>query len=183
MKKKAILLLTLMLTITLFYNVIGYYLMYAFEKEQTWVHAKQDIPESEFRVIRLNASLYSFTEDTEMEYVNENITIKNVTYHIFKKKIENNILNLYYLRNSNQDSATVKLEKIADSQIFNGTSSNKNPLKKIVKSGFEKYVFEMYSFEKSILDFDFEKLRIQSILTQELHSGYLTISYTPPEIA
>lgn len=181
MKKKAILLLTLVLTITLFYNVIGYYLMYAFEKEQTWVNAKQNIPESEFRVIRLNATLYSFAEDTEMEYVNENITIKNVTYHIFKKKTENNILNLYYLRNNNQDSATIKLEKIADSQIFNGTSSNKNPLKKIVKSGFEKYVFEKYSFDKSIVDFDSEKIKIQSVLTQELHTGYLTLSYTPPK--
>jgi hypothetical protein len=183
MKKKAILLLTLVLTITLFYNVVGYYLMYAFEKEQTWVHAKQNIAESEFKVIRLNASLYSFTEDTEMEYVNENITIKNVTYHIFKKKIENNIINLYYLRNNNQDSSTIKLEKIADSQIFNGTSSNKNPLKKIVKSGFEKYVFEKLGFEKTTIALEFKKLKIPSALQEELHSGYLTISYTPPEIA
>ena len=167
----------------LFYNVIGYYLMYAFEKEQTWVHAKQNIPESEFRVIRLNASLYSFTEDTEMEYINENITIKNVTYHIFKKKTENNIINLYYLINNNQDSSTLKLEKIADSQIFNGTSSNKNPLKKIIKSGFEKYVFEKYSFDKSIVDFESKKIIIQSIFKQELHSGYLTLSYTPPKTA
>jgi hypothetical protein len=183
MKKKAILLLTLVLTITLFYNVVGYYLMYAFEKEQTWVHAKQNIPESEFRVIRLNATLYSFKEDTEMEYVNENITIKNVTYHIFKKKTQNNIINLYYLRNDNKDSSTLKLEKIADSQIFNGTSSNKNPLKKIVKFGFEKYVFEMYSFEKFKLDFDSKKITIHSFLTQELNSGYLTLSYTPPKTA
>ena len=85
MKKKAILLLTLVLTITLFNNVVGYYLVYAFEKEQTWVNAKQNIPESEFSVIRLNATLYSFTEDTELEYVNENITIENVTYHIVKQ--------------------------------------------------------------------------------------------------
>ena len=183
MKKKAILLLTLVLSITLFYNVIGYYLMFAFEKEQNWVNAKQNISESEFRVIRLNATLYSFTEDTEMEYVNENITIKNVTYHIFKKKTQNNIINLYYLRNDNKDSSTLKLEKIADSQIFNGTSSNKNPLKKIVKFGFEKYVFEKLGFEKTTVNLEFKKLKIPSALQEELHSGYLTISYTPPEIA
>lgn len=183
MKKKAILLLTLLLTITLFNNVVGYYLVYAFEKEQTWVNAKQNIPESEFSVIQLNATLYSFTEDTELEYVNENITIENVTYHIFKKKIEDNIINLYYLRNHNNDNSTIKFEKIVDSQIFHGTSSNKNPLKKIIKSGFEKYVFEKYSFDKFILNFDCEKLKIQSILKLELHSGHLNLSYTPPKNA
>jgi hypothetical protein len=181
MKRKASLLLILIMTTALVYNAVGYYLIYAFEKEQVWVNTMQNIPESDFKVIKLNASLYTFVEDTNMEYVNENVTINNVTYHIFKKRIQNNIINLYYLRNDNLDSNKIKLEKIADSQVFNGTSSKKNPLKKIAKSNFEKYVCEKHNCDKSIVDFDTEKIKIQSVLIQELHSGYLNISYTPPK--
>ena len=128
MKRKASLLLTLLVSIALFYNVVGYYLMGAFETEQNWISEMQNIPDSEFKVIKLNASLYSFTEDTEMEYVNENVTINNVTYHIFKKRTQNNIVNLYYLQNYNQNGIYKKLEKMADDHLCNNTSTNKTPL-------------------------------------------------------
>ena len=99
MRRKASSLLVLLLTATFLYNVIGFHLLFTLQKEHSWVVSMQNIPDSAFRVIKLNATLYTFTEDTEMEYVNENMTINNKVYHIFKRKIQDNIISLYYLPN------------------------------------------------------------------------------------
>lgn len=181
MKKKATLLLILLITITLFYNVVGYYLMCAFEKEQTWVSEMQNIPDSEFKVIQLNATLYSFTEDTNMEYVNENVTINHITYHIFKKRIQNNIINLYYLRNDHQDSTKIKLEKIADSQSYDSTTTSKTPLKKLFKSSLNDYLFDNLYVNKPVFiaQTDVDKFIVGT--KDGLHSGYSTLLYTPPK--
>jgi len=58
---------SLFLLVTLFYNALGYYLMFAQYDEQAWVSAIEKTPESEFQVIELNATLYSFIEDTDFE--------------------------------------------------------------------------------------------------------------------
>src|SRR3990167_9386376 len=100
---------SLFLLVTLFYNVLGYYLMFAQQQEQAWVASMEKNDTSKFKVIHLNATLYSFIEDTDFEYVNENVTINNTTYHVFKKRIQNNILSLYYLPNSHQDEVGKKL--------------------------------------------------------------------------
>ena len=83
MKKIAFALLTLLLTATFLYNVIGYQLMFSLKKEQKWVAAMQKIPDSKFKVLRLNATLYSFIDDTEMEIVNENFIYKNTVLKFF----------------------------------------------------------------------------------------------------
>ena len=51
---------TLFLVVTLFYNMIGYYVMFAYKEQQAWVARMENTSSSDFRVIRLNASLYSF---------------------------------------------------------------------------------------------------------------------------
>ena len=73
MRKIASLLLVITLFTSLFYNALEYYLVVAFQKERNWIETVQDKPESEFKVIKLNATLYSFIEDTELEKVNQNI--------------------------------------------------------------------------------------------------------------
>ncbi|MEY4012973.1 MAG: hypothetical protein RIT22_2097 [Bacteroidota bacterium] len=70
--------------------MIGYYLMFAYKEQQTWVARMEKTTHTDFRVMRLNASLYSFAEDTEFENVNEDVIINNKSYHIFKKQVKNN---------------------------------------------------------------------------------------------
>ncbi|HEX9151332.1 MAG TPA: hypothetical protein VF842_04575, partial [Flavobacterium sp.] len=112
---------SLFLLVTLFYNALGYYLMFAYQQERAWVTTMEKASSSELHVIKLNATLYSFIEDTDFEYVNENVIINNKSYHIFKKRIQNNILSLYYLRNTHQDAIGKDLKDIVDNQLFNGT--------------------------------------------------------------
>ena len=52
---------SLFLLVTLFYNVMGYYLMFAYQEEQAWVSAMEKRQDSEFQVIQLNATSVSYT--------------------------------------------------------------------------------------------------------------------------
>lgn len=172
---------SLFLIVTLFYNVMGYYLMFAYQEEQAWVASMEKKHDSEFQVIKLNATLYSFIEDTDFEYVNEDVVINNKSYHIFKKRIQNNILSLYYLRNSHQDAISQDLKDIVDNQLFNGSSSKESPVKKLLKSFLKDYV------ANSAVCVDFSPkttvLSSESIImpNQALDSGYISLSYSPPD--
>lgn len=173
---------SLFLLATLFYNVLGYYTMFAYQKEQTWVSSMEKIPSSEFQVLRLNASVYSFVEDTDFEYVNENVIINNKSYHIFKKRIQNNILSLYYLRNSYGDVIGKDLNEIVDNQLFNSTPSKESPAKKLLKSSLPDYI------PNNPICIDFSAKTdlnsIEPIITPNLalDSGYISLSYSPPDI-
>jgi hypothetical protein len=160
---------------------MGYYLMFAYQEEQAWVSSMEKRHDSEFQVIQLNATLYSFIEDTDFEYVNEDVIINNKTYHIFKKKIQNNILSLYYLRNSHQDAISQDLKDIVDNQLFNGSSSKESPVKKLLKSFLKDYV------ANSAVCVDFSPKTVlhstNPIITpnQAIDSGYISVSYSPPD--
>ena len=172
---------SLFLVVTLFYNVMGYYLMFAYQEEQAWISSMEKRQDSDFQIIKLNATLYSFIEDTDFEYVNEDVVINNKSYHIFKKRIQNNILSLYYLRNSHQDAISQDLKDIVDNQLFNGSSSKESPVKKLLKSFLKDYVpntgvcVDFFPKTAAILS--------ESIImpNQALDSGHLTLSYTPPD--
>jgi len=131
---------SLFLIATLFYNVLGYYLLFHQQEEQNWVETMKEKTTSEYKVLQLNASIYTFTEDTDFEYVNENVEINNKFYHVFKKRIQNNILYLYYLPNSHQDQISSVLTKIVDQQLFDHSPSKESPTKKLFKTFLTDYV-------------------------------------------
>lgn len=109
--------------------MIGYYLMFAFKEQQAWVARMENTISSDFRVLRLNASLYSFVDDTEFEDVNEDVVINNKSYHIFKKQIKDNVLSLYYLPNANENTVSKDLNDLVHSQLFDTGSSKESPTK------------------------------------------------------
>ncbi|MBF2708848.1 hypothetical protein [Flavobacterium soyangense] len=182
MKRKASTLLLLILTTTFLYNVIGVHLLFSLEKEHSWVVAMQNIPDSEFKVIKLNATLYSFAEDTEMEYVNENMSINNKVYHIFKRKIQDNIISLYYLPIKQQSATDINLKKLVDNDSFENAPLSKKPIEKFFKSVIKNYVqhnsstfvFD-YKSKEYTLKFDFHPQGI-------LNSGYLSLADSPPDL-
>lgn len=155
--------------------------MFAYQEEQAWVSAMEKTSDLEFQVIQLNASLYSFIEDTDFEYVNENVIIENKSYHIFKKRIQNNILSLYYLRNSYGDVIGKNLNDIVDNQLFNSIPSKDSPVKKLLKSFLKDYIPNTticLNFSPNV-NLDAEKLTVSPNL--ELNGGYLTSLYMPPK--
>lgn len=172
---------SLFLLVTLFYNVLGYYLMVAQQKEQTWVASMEKNDTSDFRVIKLNASVYTFAEDTDFEYVNENVVINNKTYHIFKKRIQNNILSLYYMHNSNQDQVAKGLNELVDNQLFDNSTSKETPVKKLLKSFIKDYIVN----DSTVLTFSpkkaIETVAIATATQEAIQAGYYSVSYSPPD--
>ena len=171
----------LFLLVSLFYNVLGYYLMFAYHDEQAWVSTVEKTPDSEFEVIELNATLYSFIEDTDFEYVNENVVIDNKSYHIFKKRIQNNILSLYYLRNSYGDVIGKDLKDIVNNQLFDSTTSNNSPIKKLLKTFLQDYIPNATLCVHFSPNLDLDSKKLTTLPYFELNSGYLSIPYTPPK--
>ena len=172
---------SLFLIATLFYNVLGAYLMFVSQKEQTWVSRMEKNPAPEFQVIQMSASLYSFVEDTDFEYVNENVIINNKSYHVFKKRIQDNILSLYYLPNEYGDVIGKDLKDLVDNQLFNGNSSKETPTKKTFKSFVKDYVLlidsEFHFFSKPL----FVEVQPSTLREESLHSGHFTSYYSPPD--
>lgn len=172
---------TLFLFATLFYNALGYYIMFVQKEEQTWVASMEKKDNSKFKVIHLNASLYSFIEDTDFQNTNENISINNRTYHVFKKRIQNNILSLYYLPNLHQEEISKNLNDIVDNQLFNNSTSKESPLKKLMKSSLQDYVAQecnsvCFSSKKT-----YKTIAFNTIIKEAIHSGYHSLSYSPPD--
>lgn len=75
MKIKASVLILLIITTTFLYNVVGCHLLLSLQKEQRWVNAMQKT--SNYRVLKLNASIYTFVDDSDYENINEDVTINN----------------------------------------------------------------------------------------------------------
>jgi hypothetical protein len=172
---------TLFLVVTLFYNMIGYYVMFAYKEQQAWVARMENTSSSDFRVIRLNASLYSFADDTELQDVNEDVIINNKSYHIFKKQIKDNILSLYYLPNANENTISKDLNDLVNSQLFNNDNSKESPTKKLLKSFIKDYIDNP---EVSI------PMPTQAVVSTELfytndaeftNAGHLSLPYSPPD--
>jgi hypothetical protein len=182
MKRKASTLLLLILTTTFLYNVVGLHLLFTLQKEHSWVVAMQKIPDAEFKVIKMNATLYSFTEDTEMEYVNEDMTINNKVYHIFKRKIQDNIISLYYLPNKQQSTTDINLKKLVDNDSFGNAPLSKKPLEKLFKLDIKNYI-QHNSNVFTFLDVS-NKCSIKFELHPQgiLHSGYLSRADSPPDL-
>ena len=161
--------------------MLGYYLIFAQQKEQEWVASNQKNVVSTYKVLKLNASLYTFTDDTEFEYVNENVEINHKIYHIFKKRIQNNILSLYYLQNTHQDKVNNQLIEIVDNQLFDNSPTKELPVKKLLKSFVKDYVVNdttsitFYS-KKIIINTAFDTTPIKAVQT-----GYYDLSYSPPD--
>lgn len=171
---------SLFLVVILFYNMLGYYLIFAQQKEQEWVASNQKNSVSTYKVLKLNASLYTFTEDTDFEYVNENVEINNKIYHIFKKRIQNNILSLYYLQNAHQDKVDKQLIEIVDNQLFDTSSTKEMPVKKLLKSFIKDYVVNQVTTVPIPSKKYVHTVAFTSV-TEAIQSGYHSLSYSPPD--
>ncbi|MEO7976473.1 hypothetical protein [Flavobacterium sp.] len=174
---------SLFLIVTLLYNVLGFYLMFAEQQKQLWVNSMEKSDNSNFEVIEVNINPYAYVVDSGFEDVNEDLVIKNKTYHVFKKRIINNVLKLYCLKNSNKDFFSKDLKKIVDSQIFDVDSNKENPSKKLMKSFIQDYI-PNYTIN---LVLSTSKLVFPLTLNSynpkvDLLSGYFATNYPPPDM-
>lgn len=179
LKKIAILFLLL----TFFYNVLGLYMLFADQKEQTWVTAMEKLDESKFQIIKLDINPYAYIVDSGFEEVNEDVTINNTVYHVFKNRIQNNVLKLYCLKNNHQAVVDKNLRSLVDNQLV-GTNSNKeNPTKKFSKSFVKDYISNnpaTYILNSKII---FNVMSFPFVIKNDLLDGFFMTHYPPPNVA
>ena len=156
-------------------------MMFADQKEQIWVTAMEKNEDSKFEVIEMEINPYAYVVDSGFEYVNDDIVINNKTYHVFKKRIQNNILKLYCLKNSHYDVISKNLKNIVDEQLFDNTSNKENPTKKLLKSFIKDYI------PNDTVCFDFNLKTICSVGNTTFMpknsplSGFHNANYPPPD--
>ena len=182
MKKKAALLLLILLFTSLLYSTVEYYMLISYEKEQIWIASIKNNSNPAFKIIKLNASLYTFMDDTEFENVDENIIIKDKMYHVFKKRIKDNFLHLYYLCNGNQNKLDVELKRFTDNQLLTNSHSNKSPIEKLLKSFCKDYLPNIYNDAVYCRALETNQKVIFENLNKNLLSGFENSNYHPPKL-
>ncbi|WPO78258.1 hypothetical protein [Flavobacterium sp. KACC 22761] len=175
---------SLFLIVTLFYNVLGFYMMFAEQREQVWVTAMEKTEDSDFEVIEIQIDPYAYVVDSGFEEVNEDFTIDSKTYHVFKKRIVNNVLKLYCLKNFHFKVFSKDLKKMVDNQIFDTSSSKENPSKKVIKSFITDYIPNNDTIDMAVCTsrMFFPAKLCPYTPKSELLSGYFTTICPPPDM-
>jgi len=173
---------SLFLIAALFYNLLGFYMMIAKQQHQVWVAANEKTCDLNFEVIDVNINPYAYIVDSGFENVDEDIVIKNKNYHVFKKRIQNNVLRLYCLRQLNKNVISSDLKKMVDCQLYDTNSGKEHSCKKIIKSLLKDFIsqtpFSLSTTTTTVFPvtvFIYEPKRSSL-------SGYLTINNPPPNM-
>ena len=64
---------SLFLVVTLFYNVLGLYTIFAEQQQQMWVNSMEKTDDSNFEVIEVAINPYAYIVDSGFEYANEDL--------------------------------------------------------------------------------------------------------------
>lgn len=156
-------------------------MMFAEQQEQVWVNAMEKTDNSNFEIIEVKITPYAYVVDSGIEDVNEDFVIKNKTYHVFKKRIVNNVLKLYCLKNSHKEVLSKDLIKIVENQLFDTNSDKENPNKKLVKSFLLDYIISDVINLGTTSRLVFHRTLYSYDLKRDLLSGYFTTNYPPPD--
>lgn len=157
--------------------------MFAEQQEQVWVTAMEKTDNSNFEIIEIKITPYAYVVDSGIEDANEDFVIHNKTYHVFKKRIQNNVLQLYCLKSAHNEPLNKDLKKIVDSQLFDDNSNKENPSKKLMKSFIQDYI------QGNTIVFISTSIKLVSPVTlnsyppqKNLLSGYFTTNDPPPDM-
>jgi hypothetical protein len=171
----------------LLFNAFGYYLLFGYEQRQERSEQLANLPESAFEIVRLPASLYVHLEDTDFEMVDDVYTIEGKTYQVVKRRIVNDKLEIYCLRDFRQDELNRLLADYAHEQgITQSDDSNSDaPTKSFSKNFLKEYLpLSPISIVKTTSNTEGGILTTISVADASLLSvGHFSIPSPPPNAA
>lgn len=156
--------------------------MFTDQKEQTWVSAMEKVDESKFEVFEFNINPYAYIVDSGFEEANEDVLINNTVYHVFKNRIQNNVLKLYCLKNTHQEVVNKDLRNLVDNQLGDFNSNKENPAKKLLKSFVKDYIPNDIDTYELNSHFIFNSASISPAVKNELQDGFFTTHCPPPNV-
>jgi len=155
-------------------------MMVAEQQQQVWVTATEKTDDLNFEIIEVDIDPYAYIVDSGFENVSEDIAINNNSYHVFKKRIQNNVLKLYCLKYPDKSVLSSNLKKIVDYQLFDTNSNKENSGKKLIKSFSKDFISQTpCAIQTSNLIVFPVTIFTEGPKGTSL-SGYLTINCPPP---
>lgn len=158
------------------------YIVFADQKEQTWVSAMEKVDDSKFQIIKIEINPYAYIVDSGFEEVNEDIIINHTVYHVFKNRIQNNVLKLYCLKKTQQNVVNKNLRELVDNQLADANSNKENPTKKLLKSFVKDYIpndITAYELNSKIV---FGRISFSIFIKNDLSDGFYNSLYPPPNM-
>lgn len=167
----------------LLYNSFGYYLLFAYQRQEAREMALVTMPESLFDVIKIKVALYTSVADTDFENVDEEMTVGDRTYQIVKKRIKNDTAELYYFRDFHQEALQKTLNDIVLSQTQDDNPGHNQPFKHLLKSFIKDYIYdEVFTFSiPSNQQVVGEVAQLNACCPTFKTSAFLTLHAPPPE--
>jgi len=162
---------SIIILLTLFNNIIGYYVVLTFQQEETKATVINDIPKSGYQEIHLSKIYYSFYEDTDSDITTEKITLRK----------KDNLLS--YLHTAYNKITKKDLSDIEENILFDNPSKNNNPIKIIVKSFGKDYIPNESLTSKLYIIAQLDCKSCISKPNVNLLEGYKSPHYQPPRIA
>lgn len=172
----------LILVLTFFHNVLGLYIMVNEQQAQSWVSAIENTADSKFEIFEIKINPYAYIVDSGFEEVNKDIIINKTVYHVFKNRIQNNVLKLYCIKNNHKENINKNLNKIVENESFNANSNKENPTKKILKTVIKDYIsneIETYRFS----GINSETISPLSFPKKNVLDGFFSTHVPPPNVA
>jgi hypothetical protein len=129
--------------VLLLYNAFGYYGLLAYEMNRSRQSQLMELPDDAFMVIKIPAALYLHAEDTDFEYLNESISHNGKTYNLIKKRIQNDTLQLYTLRNKRHEQVVSQFKNYVKNHIaLEKNLPQNNATKQMLQSFLKNYIAE-----------------------------------------
>lgn len=131
---------SIFLLVLLLYNAFGYYTLLAYEINKTRQLHIKELPDDAFSVIKIPVALYTHVEDTEFEYLEDVVTHHGKTYNMVKKRVKNDTLHIYTLRNHRHEQIVSQLnDYVKDHLTIEKSSSKSTPTKKLIQAFLKDY--------------------------------------------
>jgi hypothetical protein len=172
------------LLVLLLYNAFGYYALLAYDISQTRQFQLQELPDDAFSVVKIPVALYTHVEDTDFEYLEDVISYHGKTYNMVKKRVKNDTLHIYTLRNYRHEQAVSQLNSyVKDHITIEKNSTKSTPTKKLIQALLKDYIQEsVYSFCCSPNKIVEKRHQIVIALSDKLTSVFLPYTTPPPEV-
>lgn len=138
-KMKRIAAILLLFSIVL--NTLVHAGLLVFEWQQARKMAIEAYFSQNYRIIKVPASLYLHTRDSEFKKVEGKLNIDEEVYQLVKQRVKNDTLEIYCVRDLRTEKLQAQFQDFIQKQLGNGGFPQDGPLKKMLKSQFKDFTF------------------------------------------
>lgn len=168
--------------VLLMYNTFGYYTFLAYEIDKAKQLHFQELPDDAFVIVKIPVALYTHVEDTDFEFIEDVFSHNGKTYNMVKKRVKNDTLHIYTLRNHRHEQITAQLNTyVKNFFTIEKDTSKSNPVKKIIQAFIKDYIQEQPATFVISSFHNIMSHKATIAPSKKLNNPYLSLTTPPPE--